>query len=115
MEYRAESLGLAGHVSTLLMDLIHDQLGLHYTAADVDQVGDRLAPLVIGRGLTSFMDYYYTLKYSPEPDDWLKVVDALAVQETYLWREIDQLRTVVNCLVPGLVQASRGRTLRIWS
>jgi chemotaxis protein methyltransferase CheR len=115
MQYRAESLGLTGHVTTLLMDLIHEQVGLHYTPADADQVGDRLAPLVVGRGLSSFMDYYYVLKYSPDPDDWLKVIDALAVQETYLWREIDQLRAVVDVLVPELVTASRGRPLQIWS
>jgi chemotaxis protein methyltransferase CheR len=115
MQYRAESLGLVGHVTTLLMDLIHDQLGLHYKPADAEQLGDRLAPLVVERGLSSFMDYYYVLKYSPGPDDWLKVMDALAVQETYLWREIDQLRAVVDCLVPSLVRASRGGPVRIWS
>ncbi len=115
MQYRAESLGLVGHVTTLLMELIHEQLGLQYKPSDADQLGDRLAPLVVGRGLASFMDYYYVLKYSPEPDDWLKVMDALAVQETYLWREIDQLRAVVDRIVPELVEASRGRTVRIWS
>jgi chemotaxis protein methyltransferase CheR len=61
------------------------------------------------------MDYYYVLKYSAAPDDWLKVMDALAVQETYLWREIDQLRAVVDVLVPSLVTAHRGQPLRIWS
>jgi chemotaxis protein methyltransferase CheR len=115
MQYRADSLGLVGHVTTLLMDLIHEQLGLHYTPADADQVGDRLAPLVVGRGLASFMDYYYVLKYTPGPHDWLKVMDALAVQETYLWREIDQLRAVVDHLVPALITVQRGRPLRIWS
>lgn len=115
MEYRAESLGLVGHVTTLLMELIHEQLGLQYKPSDANQLGDRLAPLVVGRGLASFMDYYYVLKYSPEADDWLKVMDALAVQETYLWREIDQLRAVADRIVPELVQASRGRTVRIWS
>jgi chemotaxis protein methyltransferase CheR len=115
MQYRVESLGLVGHVTTLLMDLIHEQLGLHYTPADADQVGDRLAPLVVGRGLASFMDYYYVLKYTAEADEWSKVMDALAVQETYLWREIDQLRAIVDHLVPELVAAARGRPLRIWS
>ena len=115
MEYRAESLGLVGHVTTLLMDLIHEQLGLQYKPSDAGQLGDRLAPLVVGRGLASFMDYYYVLKYSPAPDDWLKVMDALAVQETYFWREIDQLRAVVDRIVPELVRAYRGRTVRIWS
>ena len=115
MRYRAESLGLAGHVSTLLMDLIHEQLGLHYAPRESDQLAERLAPLVVDRGLDSFMDYYYRLKYSPEPGDWSKVMDALSVQETYFWREIDQLRAVVERIVPALVPAQRGRPLRIWS
>src|SRR6187401_2014799 len=42
-------------------------------------------------------------------------MDALAVQETYFWREIDQLRAVVKCVVPDLVAALRGRPLKIWS
>jgi hypothetical protein len=32
MPYRADSLGLSGHVTTLLMELIHERLGLHYAA-----------------------------------------------------------------------------------
>jgi chemotaxis protein methyltransferase CheR len=115
MQYSAESLGLVGHVTTLLMDLIHDQLGLQYKPSEAEQLADRLAPLVVARGLSSFMDYYYVLKYSPEPDDWRKVMDALAVQETYFWREIDQLRAVVDHLVPSLIRATRGRPVRIWS
>jgi chemotaxis protein methyltransferase CheR len=61
------------------------------------------------------MDYYYQLKYSPADDDWCSVMDALAIQETYFWREIDQLRTVVDHLVPGLAAAHRGSPLRIWT
>lgn len=115
MQYRADSLGLSGSVTTLFRDLIHDQLGLVYEPHQFDQVADRLAPLIVARGLGSFMDYYYLLKYSAEPDEWLRVIDALAVQETYFWREIDQLRAVVECVVPQLVKALHGRPLRIWS
>jgi chemotaxis protein methyltransferase CheR len=115
VQYRAESLGLSGSVTTLFRDLIHEQLGLMYGPHQFDQVADRIAPLVVARGLASFMDYYYLLKYSAEPDEWLKVIDELAVQETYFWREIDQLRAVVACVVPQLVKALNGRPLRIWS
>lgn len=115
MHYRTDSLGLSGSVSTVLRDLIHEQLGLMYEPHQFDQVADRLAPLVVARGLGSFMDYYYVLKYSADPDEWLKVIDALAVQETYFWREIDQLRAIVGCVVPQLVKALNGRPLRIWS
>jgi chemotaxis protein methyltransferase CheR len=115
MQYRAESLGLAGHVGTLLMELIHERLGLHYAPTESDRLADRLAPLVVDRRLDSFMDFYYQLKYSPEPDDWSKVMDALSIQETYFWREIDQLRAVVDHIVPRLVESSRGRPVQIWS
>lgn len=115
MQYRADSLGLSGSVTAIFRDLIHERLGLMYAPHQFDQVSDRLAPLVVGRGLGSFLDYYYLLKYSSEPDEWLKVMDALAVQETYFWREIDQLRAIVTHIVPELVKALNGDVLRIWS
>lgn len=115
MQYRADSLGVSGTVTTILRDLIHEQLGLMYEPHQFDQLADRLAPLVIARGLSSFMDYYYLLKYSAEPGEWLAVMDALAVQETYFWREIDQIRAVVTHVIPGLVETLNGRPLRIWS
>ena len=57
------------------------------------------------------MDYYYLLKYSAQPEDWLNVMDALAVQETYFWREIDQLRAVVTLVVPELRRDERATTV----
>lgn len=115
MQFRAESLGLAGHVTTILRELVHERLGLFYDTSHFDQLADRLAPLVVARGLGSFMDYYYLLKYSDDGDEWGRVMDALAVQETYFWREIDQIRAAVAHLVPKLTDDLRGRPLRIWS
>jgi chemotaxis protein methyltransferase CheR len=115
MEFRAESLGLSGGVTTVMRDAIHECLGLTYEPSQFDQLTDRLAPLVIARGLTSFMDYYYVLKYSEDATEWGRVMDALAVQETYFWREIDQVRAMVEEVVPALVANSGGRPLRIWS
>ena len=42
-------------------------------------------------------------------------MDALSVPETYFWREIDQVRAIVDVIVPALVCALRGAPLRIWS
>ena len=115
MQFRAESLGLAGHVTTILRDLVHERLGLFYEPSHFDQLADRVAPLIVARGLGSFMDYYYLLKYSEDADEWSRVMDALAIQETYFWREIDQLRAIVDHVIPKLVDELRGRPLRIWS
>lgn len=115
MQFRTDSLGLSGSMTLILRDLIHERLGLFYDPSQFDQVADKLAPLVVARGLGSFMDYYYLLKYGGEAEneEWSRVVDALSVQETYFWREIDQLRAVVQCVVPEL--AARHGSLRMWS
>jgi chemotaxis protein methyltransferase CheR len=115
MQFRAESLGIAGHVTTILRDLVHERLGLMYEPTQFDQLADRLAPLVVARGMTSFIDYYYLLKYSSDDEEWARVMDALAIQETYFWREIDQIRAIVDEVVPRLIDALDGQTLRIWS
>src|SRR3954470_3678045 len=115
MEYRADSLGLAGGVTGIFRDLIHERLGLSYAPGQTDQLADRLSPLVVARGLMSFMDYYYVLKYGGDEAEWGRVMDALSVPETYFWREIDQIRAVVNAIIPRLVELAGGRTIRIWS
>jgi chemotaxis protein methyltransferase CheR len=42
-------------------------------------------------------------------------MDALAVPETYFWREVDQLRAIADVLVPELERRVHGRPIRIWS
>jgi len=115
VQYRADSLGLVGQVTTIFRELVHERLGLFYAPAQFDQVADRLAPLVVERGLGSFMDYYYLLKYSDDEAEWGRVMDALSVPETYFWRENDQLRAMVDFVVPALTEALHGRPLDIWS
>jgi len=110
---QSDSLGLAGTVTTILRDLIHERLGLRYETDQFERLADRLAPLLVARGLGSFIDYYYLLKYSESAEEWGRVMDALAVPETFFWREIDQVRAVVNEVIPAL--ARDHAPLRIWS
>jgi chemotaxis protein methyltransferase CheR len=81
-----------------------------------DLLIDKLSPLVIERGFSSYLDYYYMLKYDTGADlEWQNVMNALSVQETYFWREIDQVRTLVQTLVPEWYERRTIPTLRIWS
>jgi chemotaxis protein methyltransferase CheR len=102
---------------TLVRDLVHETTGLYYADDRGPQLVDRLTPLVIERGFPSLLDYYYLLKYDAAgaPEEWRRVFDALAVPETYFWREIDQLRALVTIVVPRCVAALAGQPLRIWS
>ena len=81
-----------------------------------DLLIDKLSPLVIERGFSSYLDYYYLLKYDASaPVEWQNVMNALSVQETYFWREIDQVRALVQTLVPQWHARNASSTLRIWS
>jgi len=116
MPFYTDTLGLPDTAFALLRDLIHERTGLFYENGKNDLLTDKLSPLVIERGFKSFLDYYYLLKYDPEQDDdWARVFDALSVQETYFWREIDQVRALVDVLVPQHFSTPQAGPLRIWS
>ena len=116
MPFSSDTLGLPDSAFGLLRDLIHERTGLFYDQSKSEVLTDKLSPLVIERGFGSFLDYYYLLKYDPEANqEWKKVIDALSVQETYFWREMDQVRAVVDLLVPQHFSTPRAAPLRIWS
>jgi chemotaxis protein methyltransferase CheR len=116
MTFYSESLGLSGNAFVLLRDLIHDRTGLFYENGKSDLLTDKLSPLVIERGFNSFLDYYYLLKYDAGADsEWKRVLDALSVQETFFWREVDQIRAVADVLVPQYFSVHRAQPLKIWS
>jgi chemotaxis protein methyltransferase CheR len=99
----------------LLRDLVAAHTGMFYDDARLDFLRDRLVPLAVDRGFDSLLDYYYLLKYdSAAPEEWVRAIDALSVQETYFWREFDQIRALVDVIVPGFVQRRRS-SIRIAS
>ena len=110
----ADSLGLPRGAVALLRDLIHDRTGLFYNEDRIDQMADRLSPLVTNRGFDSFLDYYYFIKYDEAASsEWELVMDALAVPETYFWREVDQLQALVRSVIPELARELT-RPIRVW-
>ena len=116
MTFYADTLGLPDSAFTLLRDLIHERVGLFYDNGKSDLLTDKLSPLVVERGFNSFLDYYYLLKYDAEAEqEWKRVMDALSVPETFFWREMDQVRALVNVIVPQYFSAHGAKPLRIWS
>jgi chemotaxis protein methyltransferase CheR len=111
-----ESVQVPAPTVALLRDLIHETTGQFFDDTRLGQLLDKLKPLVLGRGFRSTLDYYYLLKYDAgAAAEWGHVLDALAVPETYFWREIDQIQALVDVVIPEQVKALAGRPLRIWS
>jgi chemotaxis protein methyltransferase CheR len=116
MVSRSQNLVLPEGAGALIQKLINERTGMVFDNGKRDLLIDKLSPLVIERGFTSYLDYYYLLKYDTAArDEWQNVMNALSVQETYFWREIDQVRALVQALVPQWHTRNTGATLRIWS
>ena len=116
MRFHSETLGLSDSAFSILRDLIHHRTGLFHDDGKRATLADKLSPRVVECGFDSFLDYYYYLKYDPDADaEWGQVMDALSVQETYFWREVDQVRALVDVVAPEYFAAGRPEPLRIWS
>jgi chemotaxis protein methyltransferase CheR len=116
MVSRSQNLVLPEGTTNLIRNLINERIGMFFDNGKSDLLIDKLSPLVIERGFGSYLDYYYLLKYDTSARvEWQNVMNALSVQETYLWREFDQIRALVQTLVPQWQARNSNSTLRIWS
>jgi chemotaxis protein methyltransferase CheR len=116
MVSRSQNLALPEGTTALIRNLINERTGMFFDNGKSDLLIDKLSPLVIDRGFGSYLDYYYLLKYDPSARvEWQNVMNVLSVQETYFWREIDQIKTLVKTLVPQWHARNTNSTLRIWS
>src|SRR5262245_65055069 len=101
MGSRSQNLVLPDGAGALIQSLVNERTGMFFDNGKRDLLIDKLSPLVIERGFSSYLDYYYLLKYDTASRlEWQNVINALSVQETYFWRETDQIRTLVEILLP---------------
>ena len=113
---RSQNLALPEGTTALIQNLINERTGMFFDNGKSDLLIDKLSPLVIERGFSSYLDYYYLLKYDAAARvEWQNVMNALSVQETYFWREIDQVRALVQTLVPQWHAQNGSGPMRIWS
>jgi chemotaxis protein methyltransferase CheR len=110
-----ESVPVQQPVLQLLRDLVHERTAVYFENDRLDLMIDKLRDRLAAIGCRSYLDYYYLLKYDSQgADEWRRVMDAFSVQETYFWREFDQVRALVEHVVPDWFRRNTG-TLHLWS
>ena len=108
------SLTLSPSVFAILRGLVEERAGLHYGPDDRELFAEKVSARAIDEGFDSLLDYYYFLRYDPAGDAELeRLVEALVVNETYFFREREQLQWLVDHLLVPRCRA--GRRPRLWS
>jgi len=101
----------------LIRDLINSYCGIFFEDGSRYIVERRLSRRVLSHHFKTFRDYYRFLRYDKRRDEELaSIMDILTVNETYFFREINQLKAFSEEILPE-VKAGKGRDrkLRVWS
>jgi chemotaxis protein methyltransferase CheR len=105
---------LTPQLHAIFTALVEEACGLHYAEGDRSVFESKLVAQATEAGYESLLDYYYRLRYDDAGGTELRaLVHALVVHETYFFRELLPLQTLVDGYVPGVIR-ERGRA-RIWS
>jgi chemotaxis protein methyltransferase CheR len=111
----SETPPLPPNIFVILRDLIHEATGLYYDQEKADLLAEKLAHRVLENNFSSFLDYYYLLKYGPDAErEWPHVLNALSVQETYFAREMAQIEAFVGVILPAYVREHPHQPVEIW-
>jgi len=114
---KEEILVLSDDVFRLLRDLIRDYSGIYFDEGSRYLLEKRLAARLRINNINSYRDYYRYLLYDRNREDELAaIMDVLTVNETYFFREKNQLLSFSEEILPELRQRNRDtRKIRIWS
>lgn len=108
------ALPLSPPVFSILSGLIEARAGLHYAPSDQELLAQKVSERALEAGFDSLLDYYYFLRYDPAgPAALDALVESLTVHETYFFRELEQLRAVVEGVLAP--RALAGLPTRVWS
>ncbi len=97
----------------LLSALVEERTGLHHAETALEAFSAKVCGRMVEAGFASPLDYYYYLRYdAASADEFAVLVDDLVVNETYFFREPDQLRSLRDDVVRPLVDL--GQRPRVW-
>jgi len=106
-------LSMTPQVFVILSGLIEERLGLWYGLSDKALLESKLSARMLELGVDSALDYYYLLRYDdPAGSELALLTESLVVNETYFFREYDQLQVVLARFVEPLARARRKP--RVW-
>jgi chemotaxis protein methyltransferase CheR len=102
-----------------LSQQIYQKLGLHFDDKKIYFLKTRVAKRMAALGIEDPRDYVFLVSYAdPKGVEMQALANLVTTNETYMFREYDQLQAFANYCLPEVLSAKQARgerTLRIWS
>ncbi|HCC68512.1 MAG TPA: chemotaxis protein CheR, partial [Nitrospiraceae bacterium] len=117
MSEKDETIELPEAIFRLLRDLIKDYCGIYFDDSSRYILERRLANRLRLQHMRDFREYYRYLMYDKRRDDELAaIIDILTVNETYFFREQNQLKAFIDEIIPEIYERNKEKKrIRIWS
>ena len=106
---------LADPVFRQLRDFIYEKSGIFISDAKKYLVEKKLATRLQEKNLGGYDDYLSLLRIGGNGDELSRLFDAITTNETYFFREPQQLQVCVDNVVPQVLEQKKSRDIRIWS
>lgn len=106
---------LSDSVFKQLRDFIYEKSGIYIADTKKYLVEKKLATRVQDRHLNTFDDYLSQIRYSANADELNKLYDAITTNETYFFREPQQLSVCVDSVIPQVMEKKGSKDIKIWS
>jgi chemotaxis protein methyltransferase CheR len=114
-----ERLVLSQSEFRLFAELVESHCGLHFSEDSRFLVEKRLEKRVRELGLGSYAAYHYQLRSDAQGTELANLIDELTTNETYFFREMTQLRALIEEILPSALLARRAQGFQtpvsIWS
>lgn len=112
-----EIIPLSEDVFRLIRDTIKDHCGLYFDDGSRYLLEKRLTRRIRNHHLDDFRDYYRFIRYDKNSElEMAAIIDLLTVNETYFFREQNQLRAFSEEILEEIREKNRDKkTLRLWS
>jgi chemotaxis protein methyltransferase CheR len=98
---------------------IYQKLGLHFDEKKIYFLKTRVAKRMAALGIDKTQEYVFLLSYADADGlEMQALANLITTNETYMFREYEQLQAFANCCLPEVLSAKQARgekSLRIWS
>lgn len=96
-----------------LRDFVYEKSGIYIADSKKYLLENRLTKRIQEKKLSSFEDYLYILLYGNISDEFSHLMDAVTTNETYFFREPQQLDVFIDHILPALLK--KQKDISIWS
>jgi chemotaxis protein methyltransferase CheR len=99
-----------------LRDFIYRHIGVQFAEGNRPFVDKRILTRARVTGSRSFHEYFMQLRFDESGAELQALVNLLTVNETYFFRENDQIETLVRVVLPEIAaRKAPGDPIRVWS